>query len=94
MHQRGYDYASPDDASSHLADAYSAHGATAGLRKREIATAVADYRCAVNTSLVAKTVSAQDREARQMPSSLRRSFVSYVQIYLGALKRINYSATL
>lgn len=94
MHQRGYDYTSPDDAYGHIAEAYSTHGATAALREREIATAVADYRCAVNTSLVAKTVSAQDAEARQMPPNLRKSFLSYTRIYLAALKRINYSATL
>jgi hypothetical protein len=90
MRQRGYDYTSPDDASSHIAGAYSTRGATTALREREIATAVADYRCAVSTSLVAKAISAQDAEARQMPSNLRKSFLSYTQTYLDSLKRINY----
>src|SRR5262249_17906983 len=94
MRRQGYHYSSPDDAFNHIADAYSARGAAAGLRKREITTAVADYRCAVNTSLVAKTVSAQEAEARRRPSSLRKFLLSYTQIFLDALKRIGYLGAL
>jgi hypothetical protein len=90
MRNHGYAYSSPADAYGHLASAYSAGTATAGLRKREITTAVTDYWCATKVSLVTKVIRLQEREVSRMPTTLRNDFLSYANIYLAALKRIGY----
>jgi hypothetical protein len=66
MAARGLRYQSPNAAYNSLSDEYGAHGPSAGLRHREIAVAVADFRCAQAVSLLRITAALQHEEAGRL----------------------------
>jgi hypothetical protein len=66
MAARGFRYQSPNAAYNSLSGEYRARGPSAGLRHREIAVAVADFRCAQAVSLLRITAALQHEEAGRL----------------------------
>ncbi|GGN15011.1 hypothetical protein [Streptomyces fuscichromogenes] len=63
MAAKGYHYAQPGDAQAGLRASYARSGATPALRKREIATAVADGTCALRLRIPTEVVAIRKRLA-------------------------------
>ncbi|MFJ9559950.1 hypothetical protein ACIRQQ_07915 [Streptomyces fuscichromogenes] len=63
MAAQGYHYALPGDAQAKLKASYARSGATPALRRREIATAVADGTCALRLRIPTEVVAIRKRLA-------------------------------
>jgi hypothetical protein len=87
MVSRGFHYDTPDQARQNIVDQLSAHGATAALRRREVATAVADGECAARFHLPAAALSSRRTLAADLPEPDRRNLVTLAAARKEAVQR-------
>jgi hypothetical protein len=86
MGGKGYHYDKPWDAPNWFAAQYAEHGPTKALRRREVAVAVADYRCAQSVSLVRVTDAVQHTQAEHLGRTLIGDLARIVDIDERALR--------
>ncbi|MER6076709.1 hypothetical protein [Streptomyces sp. NPDC001833] len=73
MAGQGYHYALPSDAQSRLKASYERSGATPALRRREIATAVADGTCALRLRIPSEVVAIRKRLAASVLTARQKA---------------------
>ncbi|MGW7544443.1 hypothetical protein ACWGKQ_25570 [Streptomyces sp. NPDC054770] len=73
MAAKGYHYALPTDAQARFKAAYARSGATTALRKREIATAVADGTCALRLRIPTEVVTIRKRLAGSLLTARQKT---------------------
>ncbi|MER5787763.1 hypothetical protein [Streptomyces sp. NPDC001980] len=73
MADRGYHYALPSDAQVRLKASYQRSGATSALRRREIATAVADGTCALRLRIPSEVVAIRKRLAGSLLTARQKA---------------------
>ncbi len=85
MRRLGYAYLSPMAAYEQVARQYARSGPTNWLRRREIAVAVADYRCARRVALLPRTSEAEKVAENDFGTALSRELREYARIYYRAV---------
>ena len=86
MAGRGFTYSSPEDLWNSLASQIDTHHPRLALRRLEIRTAVADYRCAQSVRLLPRIMALQDHHARYYSKALAPHLARLVRVDARALR--------
>ena len=92
MRRAGFTVQTPGDAEQQLASAYAHSGATSELHRREIATAVADAKCALALRLTDEALTIKYSLFKDLPASATQQLPSLLALRNVAIQRAHRDA--